>query len=510
MGEFGTAGLSVDTITRAQSVIDYPHHEIHSGNGYSVDYSVASVGAITAPADMMTLTFKTPNTAKLLHMTFSAAGSSGMRSRFMEGPTGGGITPVSYLPVNNHNRVSKNVSGIKTRDDSVYSVATIDGIKYLSKVEGVAGDYIEVQTTDLGTLAAATKAIDGVTYTAATAGSLGNNIQVAIADGGPAIAATALVDGVLYTANALGVSGNNIEVEITDAGDGGATAASETGLGTFGDPYLVVVDIDILVGSTQDVSDAVDGIAGGHITGGGGTAALASVTASTPLTGGVAVPATVVSRAGTGLESNDPLIFTCTCDVSTVTQAAVGVAVAAFGAEIGASGGSATAGSSTVTAATALEGGQPAGQLDLSISGLGTTGSHYLIVADVDVGVTTRAQIAAAIIADPVIGLLVNPWEASSALATVTASTPLASGADATVVSVAGYVSTQCTLFTGGVTLHDSYIEGSTNLVNGSGGVGGRNEFILKPDTLYQLSLYGTATEAGSLILEWYEHTSKG
>jgi hypothetical protein len=65
------------------------------------------------------------------------------------------------------------------------------------------------------------------------------------------------------------------------------------------------------------------------------------------------------------------------------------------------------------------------------------------------------------------------------------------------------------TLATGGTTLWDSYIAGATTGQTGSGLHAKRDELILKANTKYQLSLYSTATTAGYLYLNWYEHTDK-
>ena len=72
-----------------------------------------------------------------------------------------------------------------------------------------------------------------------------------------------------------------------------------------------------------------------------------------------------------------------------------------------------------------------------------------------------------------------------------------------------GAVSYDATLATGGTTLWDEFIPGSTSLVVGSGTSGKRDEIILKQNTKYQLSIYGTATEAALLYIDWYEHTNK-
>ena len=73
-----------------------------------------------------------------------------------------------------------------------------------------------------------------------------------------------------------------------------------------------------------------------------------------------------------------------------------------------------------------------------------------------------------------------------------------------------GVVSYDATLATGGVTLWDQYLEGSGGPQAGGTGTGKRNEIILKSNTTYQLSLYGTDTNPATMYIDWYENTNKG
>lgn len=70
-----------------------------------------------------------------------------------------------------------------------------------------------------------------------------------------------------------------------------------------------------------------------------------------------------------------------------------------------------------------------------------------------------------------------------------------------------GEVSYDATLATGGNTLWDEYVAGEPK-VSGFGG-SGRHEMILRQNTKYQLSLYGTDMDPATLIMDWYEHTSR-
>lgn len=76
----------------------------------------------------------------------------------------------------------------------------------------------------------------------------------------------------------------------------------------------------------------------------------------------------------------------------------------------------------------------------------------------------------------------------------------------------AGQMSYDAGLDTGGILLVDEYISGASTNQNKSGGSaegGGRNEWILKQNTRYQISIFSTATVAASIVLHWYEHTDK-
>jgi len=102
----------LDQSTHVVTTIDYAHHEIHAGSYFVVTYSVASLGALTTPDDMITLTFKTPNTTKWCHFVFSAKGTAAMRTRFIEGGTGGGASATGTVAILNKNRNSTNTSDV--------------------------------------------------------------------------------------------------------------------------------------------------------------------------------------------------------------------------------------------------------------------------------------------------------------------------------------------------------------------------------------------------------------
>jgi hypothetical protein len=73
--------------------------------------------------------------------------------------------------------------------------------------------------------------------------------------------------------------------------------------------------------------------------------------------------------------------------------------------------------------------------------------------------------------------------------------------------STAGEVSYDATLATGGETLWNHYIPGSNKTVGLIGS--GRDEIVLKQNTKYQLSMFGTDTDVATMFIDWYEHTNK-
>lgn len=109
-GQFAT--LQIDAATHALVGITYEHYEVHGGDHFNVQYSVASLGAASSPEDMMTLTWKTPNTARWLHMTVAAISSSGARFKFIEGGTSGGANPTGIITAYDANRNTGNMSAI--------------------------------------------------------------------------------------------------------------------------------------------------------------------------------------------------------------------------------------------------------------------------------------------------------------------------------------------------------------------------------------------------------------
>lgn len=106
--------LIIDKSTRAMSMIDYPHHEIHSGDHYFLGYVVPSLGAMTTPDDMIQIHFTTPNTTKWLHMLFQFDVGGATLYTITEAPTGGLANPTGIITAINNNRNSTKTTGVSS------------------------------------------------------------------------------------------------------------------------------------------------------------------------------------------------------------------------------------------------------------------------------------------------------------------------------------------------------------------------------------------------------------
>ena len=125
---------ATDKTVQSLQTIDYAHHEVHEGSRFYVQYGVASLGALTSPDDMITLTFKTPNTLKWDHFIFLVTGSSGFRIRLIEAPTGGAATATGTIEIQNKN--------ILIVDDVFTTGATVNSICKLLKKNNAAKIYV--------------------------------------------------------------------------------------------------------------------------------------------------------------------------------------------------------------------------------------------------------------------------------------------------------------------------------------------------------------------------------
>jgi len=119
----GWRPVRIDSSTRSLQTIDYAHHEAHAGSRYLVNYSVASLGAMETPDDMITLTWTTPDTTTWAHFTFYAIGTGGWRLRLIEAPSGGAASQTEQFACLNHNRNSANTSTLIALDSTAGEVS---------------------------------------------------------------------------------------------------------------------------------------------------------------------------------------------------------------------------------------------------------------------------------------------------------------------------------------------------------------------------------------------------
>jgi len=137
---------AIDRTTNARTTIEYPHHETHAGKRFYVMYSVASLGAMTTPNDLITLDFTTSDSTTWDHLIFLCKGSSGFRVRLIEAPTGGAASPTGQINILNHNRNSLTAS--------VTTNGTTAGIVNYDSTQATGGitlwdDYIEGSTSGI-------------------------------------------------------------------------------------------------------------------------------------------------------------------------------------------------------------------------------------------------------------------------------------------------------------------------------------------------------------------------
>lgn len=149
--------LRLDGVTDALETIDYAHHEIHGGSSFFVCYSVADLGGMTTPNDMIQLSFATPNTTKELHMMFLAKSGGAALFTVTEAPTGGLSTPTGTLSAINCNRNSATTSvildasggtaGLVSYDATAATGGTVLWTEYVGQgnsTPGSAGGRFEV------------------------------------------------------------------------------------------------------------------------------------------------------------------------------------------------------------------------------------------------------------------------------------------------------------------------------------------------------------------------------
>lgn len=117
----------VDGITTSIRVVDYAHHEVHSGSSYRIEHN-ASGGSGTKA----TVSFTTSDTAKWLHVIVTARGNVESVYTMGEGATITAASGTDYIP-RNKNRNSTNTS-------TVISAGSAGGAGYAT-IGGTVTDF---------------------------------------------------------------------------------------------------------------------------------------------------------------------------------------------------------------------------------------------------------------------------------------------------------------------------------------------------------------------------------
>lgn len=117
----GGIPISVDDSTETLQVIEYEHHEIHSGSHYNYcDYSLNESSGNT-----IELVITQPDTAKWAHVTFEFYASEGATIELYEGTSG--VTGGTTITPRNNNRNSINTSVLTIIKDP--AAITTDGTR---------------------------------------------------------------------------------------------------------------------------------------------------------------------------------------------------------------------------------------------------------------------------------------------------------------------------------------------------------------------------------------------
>jgi hypothetical protein len=120
-----------DGITRALLVMDYEHHEVHSGSSFTLYYALTTAAT---DAHRTAVYFKTPTGTKLIHAIFSFSASTAANSHILEAPTIAANVGTHAVPIYNRYRdstktsiVSDNATSPAANKFTTLTEAQIDG-----------------------------------------------------------------------------------------------------------------------------------------------------------------------------------------------------------------------------------------------------------------------------------------------------------------------------------------------------------------------------------------------
>jgi hypothetical protein len=98
----------LDVLTRAQNVMEYAHHEIHGGFGFTAQYNITTAATAGHRSGLL---IKTPETMPLVHVVVTFAVSVAARYSICEAPTIAANTGTHAVPIYNRYRDHANASG---------------------------------------------------------------------------------------------------------------------------------------------------------------------------------------------------------------------------------------------------------------------------------------------------------------------------------------------------------------------------------------------------------------
>lgn len=126
-----TCGLRADISTHTLQVIEYEHHEIHSGSSFHAEYSVTTANS---DDDVTGIMFKTPNTTKWAHMVVTVTASDPAEAIINEAPTLADSGDGADLAVYNRDRNSTKTSTLKSMEDT----PTVGSLTSMNETEWTA------------------------------------------------------------------------------------------------------------------------------------------------------------------------------------------------------------------------------------------------------------------------------------------------------------------------------------------------------------------------------------
>ena len=125
--------IGIDSSTRALEVIEYEHHEIHSGSSFHVGYSVVTANSDN---DVTAIMFKTSDTTKWIHVVATFNCGSPAEAIILETPTLADSGDGSDKVVLNRDRNSSTTS--TSTIQSLEDTPTVGSVTTMNETEWTA------------------------------------------------------------------------------------------------------------------------------------------------------------------------------------------------------------------------------------------------------------------------------------------------------------------------------------------------------------------------------------